>query len=63
MTENKIQYCHMADKCKLLESVNNQYEEVVKQNKSLQKENQDMQNLLNGTTAAFINIILGNHKI
>lgn len=60
MTEENNQYCHMQNECKLLQSVNNQYNEVVKQNKSLQKENQDMQNLLNGTITAFINIILGN---
>ena len=56
-------YCHMQNECKLLKTVNNQYNEVVKQNKSLQKENKEIQELFNSTIAAFLNIILGNKKL
>lgn len=56
-------YCHMQNECKLLKTVTNQYNEVVKQNKSLQKENTDIQKLFDDTIQAFINIIFGtNHK-
>ena len=58
MEKSEQNYCHMQEQCQLLKTVTNQYNEVVKQNKSLQKENSHIQDVYTNLIAALFKIFL-----